>query len=95
MLILAVYVDDLFGIEVKQEETRITISEEAYAQCILKEVCLHDCNPTHIPMEPRRKLSKAEVEPEIDPTQYRKVVGCLRYLLQTRSDRAYLVRIIS
>lgn len=46
-------------------------------------------------MEPGRKLSKAEVEPKIDPTQYKKVVGCLRYLLQTRPDRAYLVRIIS
>lgn len=47
------------GIEVKQKETGITISQKAYAYCILNEVGLHDCNPTHIPMEPGMKLPKA------------------------------------
>ncbi|KAJ9541813.1 hypothetical protein OSB04_028319 [Centaurea solstitialis] len=121
LLILAIYVEDLFvtgtnlnmikrfksemsmnfemsdlgrltyylGIEVKQEESGITINQEAYARHILKEVGLEDCNPTHIPLEAGNKLTKAEDEPEIDPTQYRKVVGCLRYLLQTRPDMAY------
>ena len=102
LLILAIYVDDLFvtctnlnmikrfklemsknfeisdlerltcyiGIEVKQEESGITINQEAYARRILKEAGLHDCNPTQIPMKPGNKLSKAEDELEIDPTQY-------------------------
>ena len=127
LLILAIYVDDLFvtgtnlsmierfkfemsknfemsdlgkltyylGIEVKQEKSGITINQEAYARHILEEAGLEDCNPTHIPMEPGNKLSKAEDEPEIDPTQYRKVVGCLRYLLQTRPDMAYAVGVVS
>ncbi|KAJ9535118.1 hypothetical protein OSB04_un001804 [Centaurea solstitialis] len=127
LLILAIYVDDLFvtgtnlnmikrfksemsmnfemsdlgrltyylGIEVKQDESGITINQEAYARRILKEVGLEDCNPTHIPLEPGNKLTKAEDEPEIDPTQYRKVVGCLRYLLQTRPDMAYAVGVVS
>ncbi|KAI3506207.1 hypothetical protein L1887_28563 [Cichorium endivia] len=127
LLILAIYVDDLFvtgtnlnmikrfklemsknlemsdlgrltyylGIEVKQEESGITINQEAYARRILKEAGLQDCNPTHIPMEPGNKLSKAEDEPEIDPTQFRKVVGCLTYLLQTRPDMAYAVGVVS
>ncbi|XP_024963432.1 uncharacterized protein LOC112503673 [Cynara cardunculus var. scolymus] len=83
------------GTEVKQEESGITINQEAYARRILKEVCLNDCNSTHIPMEPGNKLSKAEDEPEIDLTQYRKVVGCLRYLLHTRPDMAYAVGVAS
>jgi len=127
LLILAIYVDDLFvtgtnlnmikrfkfemsknfemsdlgrltyylGIEVKQEESGITINQEAYARRILKEAGLHNCNPTHIPMDPGTKLLKAEDEPEIDPTQYQKVVGCLRYLLQTRPDMAYAVGVVS
>ena len=83
------------GIEVKQEESGITINQEAYARRILKEAGMENCNPTHIPMDPGNKLSKAEDEPEIDPTQYRKVVGCLRYLLQTRPDMAYAVGVAS
>ncbi|XP_023729900.1 secreted RxLR effector protein 161-like [Lactuca sativa] len=83
------------GIEVKQEELGITINQEAYAQRILKEAGLHDCNPTHIPMEPGIKLSKTEDEPKINPTQYQKVVGCLRYFLQTRPDMAYAVGVVS
>ena len=65
------------GIEVKQEETKITIKQGAYAQIILKEAGLLDCNPTHVPMDPGMKLSKSEEEQEIDPTKYRKLVGCL------------------
>ncbi|KAL7612762.1 hypothetical protein Lser_V15G07477 [Lactuca serriola] len=127
LLILAIYVDDLFvmgtslsmikrfkmemsknfemldlgrltcylGIEVKHEESGITINQEAYAQRILKEAGLHDCNLTHILMEHGNKFSKAEDEPEIDATQYRKVVGCLRYLLQTRPDMTYVVVVVS
>ncbi|XP_023743997.1 secreted RxLR effector protein 161-like [Lactuca sativa] len=83
------------GIEVKQEESGITINQEAYDQHILKEVGLHDCNPTHILMELRNKLSNAEDEPVIDPTQYRKLVGYLRYLLQTRPDMTYAVRVVN
>ena len=37
-------------LEVKQEESKITINQEAYAQRIKKEVGLHDYNPTHIPI---------------------------------------------
>ncbi|GKC02247.1 uncharacterized mitochondrial protein-like protein [Tanacetum coccineum] len=42
-------------------------------------------------MEPRLKLSKAEDE----PTQYRKMVGCLRYLLHTRPYLTYSIGVVS
>nr|GEV48596.1 acidic mammalian chitinase-like [Tanacetum cinerariifolium] len=41
------------------------------------------------------KLSKAEDEPKVEATQYRKVVGCLRYLLHTRLDLTYSVGVVS
>ena len=77
------------GIKVKKEENGITINQEVEAKLILKEAALQECNPTHIPKEPGMKLSKAEDEPEIDLTQYRKVVGCLRYLLETGPDMTF------
>nr|GEZ20195.1 uncharacterized mitochondrial protein AtMg00810-like [Tanacetum cinerariifolium] len=83
------------GIEVSQRKDRVEIKQERYAIKILKEAGMENCNATLYPMEKDLKLSKAEDEPEVEATQYRKVVGCLRYLLHTRPDLTYLVGVIS
>ncbi|GJR50148.1 uncharacterized mitochondrial protein-like protein [Tanacetum coccineum] len=72
------------GIEVSQGNDCVEIKQERYAMKILKEARMEDCNPALCPMEPGLKLSKAEDEPEVEATQYRKMVSCLRYLLHTR-----------
>ncbi|KAL1207759.1 Retrovirus-related Pol polyprotein from transposon RE2 [Cardamine amara subsp. amara] len=54
-----------------------------------------DCNPVHTPMEVGLQLSKAENEKEIDATDFRKKVGCLRYLIHTRPDLSYCVGVLS
>ncbi|GJT08901.1 uncharacterized mitochondrial protein-like protein [Tanacetum coccineum] len=41
------------------------------------------------------KLSKAKDKPEVEATQYRKMVSCLHYLLHTRPDLTYSVGVIS
>jgi hypothetical protein len=46
-------------------------------------------------MEPRLKLSKRSKAPAVDATEYRSVVGSLRYLVNTRPDLAYSVGIMS
>ncbi|GJS02691.1 zinc finger, CCHC-type containing protein [Tanacetum coccineum] len=71
------------GVEVDQEKDCVKIKQERYAMKILKEASMESCNATLCPMEPGLKLSKAEDESEVEATQYRKVVGCLRYLLHT------------
>ncbi|KAJ9554040.1 hypothetical protein OSB04_018085 [Centaurea solstitialis] len=83
------------GIEVSQEKGCVKIKQESYAMKILKEAGMEDCNATLCPMEPGLKLSKAENEPEVEATHYRKLVGCLRYLLHTRPDLTYSVGVVS
>ncbi|XP_019097427.1 PREDICTED: uncharacterized protein LOC109131195 [Camelina sativa] len=83
------------GIEVHQGEDGIKIKQEGYAKKILREAGLESCNPTKVPMEFGLKVSKAEDEEEIDPTRYRRNVGCLRYLLHTRPDLAFVVGVAS
>lgn len=127
LLILGVYVDDLFvtctkleainefkkemaskfemsdhgrltyylGIEVVQHQGGITLNQTRYAQKILEEARMKDCNLVHTPMDIGLKLSKAENEKEIDATVFRKHVGCLRYLLHTRPDLSYCVGMLS
>ncbi|GJR49287.1 uncharacterized mitochondrial protein-like protein [Tanacetum coccineum] len=83
------------GIEVSQGKDCVEIKQERYARKILKEAGMEDCNETSYPMEKDLKLSKAEDEPEVEATQYRKVVGCLCYLLHTRLDLTYSVGVVS
>ncbi|XP_042755619.1 secreted RxLR effector protein 161-like [Lactuca sativa] len=83
------------GIEVLQENGYVKVKQESYAMKILKEAGMQECNSTQCPMEPGLKLSKAEDEPEVEATYYRKIVGCLRYLLHTRPDLSYSVGVVS
>ena len=46
------------GLEVKQGETSIFISQEKYAKEILKKYKMKNCNPVSTPIEPGAKLSK-------------------------------------
>jgi hypothetical protein len=46
------------GIEVHQKLGEITLCQEAYAKKILEKCGMEECNPTHVPMEPRLKLQK-------------------------------------
>jgi hypothetical protein len=46
-------------------------------------------------MEPRTKLSKDSSAAEVDGTMYRSIVGCRRYLVNTRPNLAYSVGYVS
>jgi hypothetical protein len=83
------------GIEVKQTDGEISLCQSGYAARILEKMGLTNCNPTHIPMEPRLKLSKHSQAENVDATEYRSVVGSLRYLLHTRPDLTFAVGYVS
>ena len=83
------------GIEVIQREGSIILSQERYATRILEEAGLMGCNSAHIPMDAGVKLGKAEKEEGVDEREYRRNIGCLRYLLHTRPDLACSVGILS
>ncbi|XP_010507036.1 PREDICTED: zinc finger BED domain-containing protein RICESLEEPER 2-like [Camelina sativa] len=71
------------------------LTHKRYAKKILEEAGMRDCNRTLTPMESGLKLSKAEEEEDIDATSYRKNIGCLRYLVHTRPDLTYCIRVLS
>ena len=83
------------GIEVKQGEDGITLSQNAYAVKILKSVGMLNCNPCATPMEARLKLSKKMEDEVVEPTAYKSIIGSLRYLVNTRPDLAFAVGVVS
>ncbi|KAG6531025.1 hypothetical protein ZIOFF_004795 [Zingiber officinale] len=83
------------GIEVEQQKSRILIRQSAYAKKILSQFQMSDCNATKQPMEPKTQLHKDLEGTPIDATEYRRVIGCLRYLLHTRPDLSYSVGMAS
>ncbi|KAG6481981.1 hypothetical protein ZIOFF_058605 [Zingiber officinale] len=83
------------GIEVEQQKSRILLRQLAYAKKILSQFKMADCNVTKHPMEPKTQLHKDLEGTPIDATEYRHIIGCLRYLLHTRLDLSYSVGMAS
>ncbi|KAG6518591.1 hypothetical protein ZIOFF_022071 [Zingiber officinale] len=83
------------GIEVELQKSRILLRQSAYAKKILSQFKMADCNATKHPMKPKTQLHKDLEGTPVDATEYRCIIGCLRYLLHTRSDLSYSVGMAS
>ncbi|KAG6483717.1 hypothetical protein ZIOFF_060369 [Zingiber officinale] len=83
------------GIEVEQQKSRILLRQSAYAKKILSQFKMADCNATKHPMEPKTQLHKDFEGTPVDATEYKHIIGCLRYLLHTRPDLSYSVGMTS
>ena len=76
------------GIEVKHRTDGITLCQSSYAAKILDNAGMKNCNQCETPMECRLKLSKLKEGEPLNATEYRSIIGSLRYLVNTRPDLA-------
>ena len=83
------------GIEVYQRSDGIYLSQAGYARHILESQGLQDCHSVQTPLEGRIKLSKAGGDALTNSTNFRSIVGSLRYLTHTRPDLLYSVGILN
>ncbi|KAE8667942.1 hypothetical protein F3Y22_tig00112352pilonHSYRG00005 [Hibiscus syriacus] len=83
------------GIEVKQQNDGIFISQESYAKEILKKFKMENCKPISTPAEYGIKMTKHEEGESVDPTFFKSLVGSLRYLTCTRPDILHAVGLVS
>jgi hypothetical protein len=67
----------------------------AYAKHVVELARLTDCNPALILMEERLNLSSDNTMEEVDATQYRCLMGSLRYLAYTRPNLTFSVGYVS
>lgn len=83
------------GIEFYKSSRGLMMHQRRYASEILKRFEMEDCNATSTPTEPRLQLSKDSDENDVVPTEYKILIGSLRYLFRTRPDLAYIVGMMS
>ena len=56
---------------------------------------MYDCNPVNTPVECGLKLHKDPEGKKVNSTLYKQILGSLMYLIATRLDIMYYVRLIS
>lgn len=67
--------------------------QKKYAFDILKRFNMLSCNPTSTPTDVSLKLVNNEDEELVDPTLFKKIVGSLRYLCNSRPYISYAIGI--
>ena len=75
-----------FGIQVNQLEGEIKLAQISYAQKILSDFKLLECNSSQTPLEVKPMLNQENSKNLVDSTTYRSLMGSLRYLMHTRPD---------
>ncbi|GJV54195.1 putative ribonuclease H-like domain-containing protein [Tanacetum coccineum] len=79
------------GLQVKQKEDGIFISQDKYVTKILKKFSFTDVKTASTPMETQKPLLKDEDGEEVDVHLYRSMIGSLMYLTSSRPDIMFAV----
>ncbi|GJZ71762.1 putative ribonuclease H-like domain-containing protein [Tanacetum coccineum] len=79
------------GLQVKQKEDGIFISQDKYVTEILKKFGFTDVKTASTPMETHKPLLKDENDKDIDKHMYRSMIGSLMYLTSLRPDIMFVV----
>ncbi|GJV93012.1 uncharacterized mitochondrial protein-like protein [Tanacetum coccineum] len=74
------------GMQVKQKEDRIFISQNKYVTKILKKFGFSDVKTASTPMETHKPLLKDVDREDINEHMYRSMIGSLMYLTSSRPD---------
>jgi hypothetical protein len=83
------------GVEVTQNDEGIFMCQHRYAKEILERFGMTNSNAVCSPIVTGTKLSKHDKGNEVDPTQFKQIVGSLMYLTATRPDLMFAVNMIA
>ncbi|CAL0318272.1 unnamed protein product [Lupinus luteus] len=79
------------GIQFKQVDDGVFMHQSKYIQEVLLKFHMLNCNPAEVNL----KLDKMEHEPGVDSTLFRQMIGCLRFICNTRAEINYSVGLVS
>ncbi|GJV41800.1 uncharacterized mitochondrial protein-like protein [Tanacetum coccineum] len=81
----------LLGLQVKQKEDGIFISQDKYVTEILKKFVFSDVKTVNTPMETHKPFLKDADGEDVDEHLYRSMIGSLMYLTSSRPDIMFAV----
>jgi hypothetical protein len=79
------------GLQIRQSNQGIFISQTKYIREMLKRFIMEDCKPVITPMQTSCRLSKDDDSKSTDQRQYRSMIGSLLYLTSSRPDVMHAV----
>ncbi|CAM8914227.1 unnamed protein product [Rhodiola kirilowii] len=79
------------GLQVKQKDDGIFISQSKYARNLIKKIDLEKESHKRTPAATHLKITKDDAGTSVDQTLYRSMIGSLLYLTASRTDIAYAV----
>lgn len=71
------------GLEVLQGTDYIEIRQSTYAKKVLDKAEMWECNPVKFPMEYKLQIHEDRTRELVNHTNYKSIVGRLRYLFHT------------
>jgi hypothetical protein len=74
------------GLQIRQRNQGIFISQTKYIREMLKRFGMEDCKPVTTPMQTSCKLRKDDDSKSTDQRQYRSMIGSLLYVTTSRPD---------
>jgi hypothetical protein len=74
------------GLQIRQNNQGIFISQTKYIREMLKRFGMKDCKPVITPMQTSCKLNKDDDSKSTDQRQYRSMIGSLLYVTASRPD---------
>ena len=83
------------GLEIWQHAQGIFVSKQRYVQELLATFSMVDARPISLPMDVNQKLSKSGGSPSTNIHLYRKLIGSLIWLLNTRCDISFPVSLLA
>lgn len=83
------------GIEVARSEEGMVLSQRKYTLDLIADVGLNNARPAATPVEQNHNLAADKSPLMPDPKQYRRLVGRLVYLANTRPELCYAIHLLS
>ncbi|XP_031259109.1 uncharacterized protein LOC116117216 [Pistacia vera] len=83
------------GMEISQTQYGIFVSQQKYANEVLKKFNMDKCKPMDTPLVANLKLSKDDGAVKVDKGIYSSLIGCLLYLTTTRPDLMFATSLLS
>jgi hypothetical protein len=74
------------GLQIRQSNQGIFISQTKYIREMLKRFRMEDCKPVITPMQTSCKLRKDDDSKSTDQRLYRSMIGSLLYVITSRPD---------